>query len=61
MKYVEKGLNSTERGEVIRKLMCDPALLALDSVEVCTDFTKSEVTQKFDDLQTMADGFNSEK
>ena len=49
---------ANERGDKARKLFESSELLALDSVEVCTNFTKRQIQLKMAELQAIADIFN---
>ena len=61
LEYLEKGMTARERGDIARQLFESQDLLGLDSVEVCTNYSKEQILSKIDQLQATADAFNSGK
>ena len=60
LKFLEKNIDALERGETARQLFKSSEMLDLGSVEVCTDYTKVEIQDKFEELQKIADDFEAE-
>ena len=63
-----KGYNGAEtwiykdalnRAEMIRETFAEKNMLNLDQVDMCVDFTKEMTIQKMDEVQSMADKFES--